>query len=267
MVNIVNKRGSENKGLKENYWIIENENISSQNKMIANVYLKVLKLANKSDQTLDKYRWVLEKFLIDCPQNLDELVPEDVLAWLTHRFGDKKERTKGLVFAVLSSFFKFCLTEEYIERSLTKNRWRPHIPQSLPKYLNDHELARVRLQAERLSIRDSALIAFMFSSGCRRSEVVGLNVEDVDISERTAHVLGKGKKIREVHFSEETALLLNDYLINHAENEPALFISKFNQRLGPAGVYGLCRKLGNKAELPQNLSPHCCRHYVESYVM
>jgi len=246
--------------LKDKYWIIENENISSENLLIVNTYLKVLKLVNKSVVTIDKYRRVLEKFLIDCPQDLDQLYPKDVLTWLTNRYGDKSARTKELILAVLSGFFKFCLAEDYIERSLTKNRWRPHIPQSLPKYLNDHELARVKIQAERLSLRDRAIIAFLFSSGCRRSEVVGLNVEDVDLEERTAQVLGKGKKLREVHFSEETSLLLQDYLIDHADNQSALFISKFKKRLGPEGIYSICRKLGKEAGLTQNLSPHCCRH-------
>ena len=65
--------------LKEQYWIIENESIPSRNRAIANTYLKVLKLANKSEATIDKYRWVLEKFLIDCTKNLNELNAEDVL--------------------------------------------------------------------------------------------------------------------------------------------------------------------------------------------
>ena len=246
--------------MKEHYWIIEKERIPSQNKEIANAYLKVLKLANKSSATIDKYRWFLEKFLLDCPKNLDELVDEDVRTWLIDRFGDKKKGTQGLALSILSSFFKFCLNEEYIERTLTKNRWRPHLPQSLPKYLNEHELARVKLQAERLSLRDRAIIAFMVSSGCRRAEVVGLNIDNIDLAERTAQVLGKGKKLREVHFSEETALHLSEYLRDHPRNQSALFINKFNQRLGAPGIYSLCRKLGIKAGLQQNLSPHCCRH-------
>jgi len=246
--------------MKENYWIIQNENISSHNKEIANAYLKVLKLAKKSEMTVDKYRRVLQQFLKDCPKNLEDLYAEDVHDWLSHRYGKKKERTQELILAVLSGFFKFCLAEDYIERTLTKTRWRPKIPKSLPKFLDDHELARVRIQAERLSLRDRTLIAFLFSSGCRRSEVVGLNVEDLDLEKGSAQVLGKGNKLRVVHFSEETALLLNDHLINNTDKHAPLFINKFKKRLGPVGIYLICRKLGIKAELPKSLSPHCCRH-------
>lgn len=75
-----------------------------------------------------------------------------------------------------------------------KKRWRPKIPQSLPKYLNEHEYARVKLATEQLSIRDRALVLFLLSSGCRRFEVSQLTIQDVDLERRTAKVIGKGKK-------------------------------------------------------------------------
>lgn len=172
----------------------------------------------------------------------------------------EKARTQELMLAVLSGFFKFCLDEDYIQRTLTKTRWRPKIPQSLPKFLNEHELAQVRIQAEKMSLQDRSLISFLLSSGCRRSESVGLDLGDLDIEERTARVMGKGKRPREVHFSEETAFLLKDHLTNRTDPHLPLFISKFKKRMGTQGVYLICRKLGLKSGLPQNLSPHMCRH-------
>lgn len=138
----------------ENYWVIEKENIIPKNKIIANEYLESLKLSNKSEATIYKYRSILQMFLTECTKNLDLLVADDVLNWLNTRYGDKKEKTKDLVLSVLSSFFKFCQAEGYIDRVLTKNRWRPRIPKSMPKYLDDHEVARVKLSAEKMPIRD-----------------------------------------------------------------------------------------------------------------
>ena len=246
--------------MKSEYWVIEKEGIIPSNKLIANEYLIGLKLANKSEATIDKYRRILEKFLMDCPKIIGELVAEDIHTWLIQNYGDKKARTKELVLGALSGFFKFCLAEEYINGMLIKNRWRPKIPQSLPKYLNEYELARVKIQAERMSIRDRALIEFMYSSGCRRSEVIGLNVEDINLKKRTAQVVGKGKKIREVHFSQAAALLLEEYLHNHPKDIQALFVGRFNKRLGATGIYRICRILGEKAGLAYNLSPHMSRH-------
>lgn len=142
-----------------------------------------------------------------------------------------------------------------------KKRWRPKLPQSLPKFLNDNEYARVKLAAETLSLRNRALILFLFSSGCRRSEVSNLTIQDVNIGLRTAEVKGKGKKIRLVHFSEECALVLKDYLSTRTyEPDDALFVSRLGCRLQPGGIFKITVELGKKAGLKQSLHPHCCRH-------
>ena len=57
-----------------------------------------------------------------------------------------------------------------------KKRWRPKIPQSLPKYLTDSELARVKMLLENLTLRNRALILFLVSSGCRKSELSNLYI-------------------------------------------------------------------------------------------
>nr|WP_240338298.1 tyrosine-type recombinase/integrase [Peribacillus alkalitolerans] len=74
---------------------------------------------------------------------------------------------------------------------LIKKRWRPKIPQSLPKFLNEQEYARVKLAAEHLSLRDRALVLFLFSSGCRNSEVADITIQDVGLERRTVEVKGK----------------------------------------------------------------------------
>jgi len=253
--------------LKEKYWIIELKTLDAETKRIANEFLQNMKLANKSPVTIDKYRRVMEKFFTECPTPLQELYPDDVLNWLHSFYGDRKERTIDQVLAVLSSFFKFCQAEEYIDRVLIKNRWRPRLPRTLPKYLNSSELARVKIAAEKLSLRDRALVLFLLSSGCRRSEVSGLNVDDVDLDNRTARVLGKGNKFREVHFDEESALILKKYLNNKPRDKKPLFLNQFGERLMPIGIYAITTKLGKKVGLPHSLSPHCCRHTFATNMM
>jgi len=240
--------------------MLEKKGINFKNNSLAEEYLRSLKAAQKSENTIIKYRRILERFLRDCQKNLNEMEPDEVLNWLTINFGEKKERTYNLVLSVLTSFSKFCIAEEHIARKLTKNRWRTRIPKSLPKYLNNYELSCIRIEAEKFSIRDRALIALLLSSGCRRAEAASLNVEDMVIRERTAEVIGKGKKKRAIHFSDEVAVLLESYLETHPKDEPALFLNKYGQRISTMGIYQITRKLGKKARLPKSLSPHCCRH-------
>lgn len=225
-----------------------------------NEYLLSLKLENKSETTIKKYRLQIEKFLIECNIQLDELSAEIVWIWLNKYYADRKPRTIDFVLSTLSSFFKFCLEEEYLDIQVIKKRWRPKIPHSLPQYLTEQEYARVKLEAEGVSIRDRALILFLFSSGCRKSEVSYLRLQDVNLEKRTAEVNGKGKKIRHIHFSEECSFALKEYLSMRNENSEYLFINKYGDRLGTQSIYNITTKLGKKAGLSQSLYPHCCRH-------
>lgn len=235
--------------------------IPDATRTILNEYLLSLKLSNKAEATIIKYRSILERFLSDCLVPIEELKPEIVLKWLNEFSVNKKPKSVDLYLSCLSSFFKFCLAEDYMEIVIIKKRWRPKIPQSLPKFLNEHEYARVKQVAESLSLRDRAIVLLLFSSGCRRAEVSNLSIQDLDFDKRTAEVKGKGKKIRHVHFSIECALVLKDYLCTRTyEITDALFVNKFGHRLQPGGIFKVTEKLGKKAGLQQSLHPHCCRH-------
>lgn len=232
-----------------------------QTKTILNEYLLSLKLANKAEATISNYRSILERFFSECTVPINDLISDDVLKWFQAYSVGKKEKTLDLVLSTFSSFFKFCMAEDYMDIMVIKNRWRPKIPLSLPKYLNEQEYARVKLAAEKFPLRDRVLVLFLFSSGCRRFEVIQLAIQDVDLDKRTAVVKGKGKKIRNIHFSEECGLLLKEYLSTRSgdQTEP-LFLNKFNKRLGRGGIYNITKKLGKLADLEQTLHPHVCRH-------
>lgn len=242
-------------------WESTDESIPIQTRMIINEYLLSLKLANKAQATITKYKWVLERFFRECLVHLELLTSEDVLKWLTQFAVDKKERTVDLFLSCLSSFFQFCLAEDYMENMAIKKRWRPKIPQSLPKYLTEEEYARVKLVAEELSIRDRSIILFLFSSGCQRGELCTLSIGDINLEQRTANVIGKGKKVRQVHFSVECGIVLKEYLQTRTcENTEPLFMNRFGQPLGPSAILQITSKLGKKAGLNLSLHPHVCRH-------
>lgn len=246
-------------GENRKYWESSNENISIETRRILNEYLLSLKLANKAEATITKYHWILGRFFSECPTPLNILTDEDVLQWLNDFSVDKKPKTIDLVLSCLSSFFNFCLAEDYLENMVIKKRWRPKIPQSLPRYLSEQDYTLVKLAAENLSLRNRALMLFLFSSGCRRSEVSNLNIQDVNIDRRTAVVKGKGKKIRHVHFSEECAIVLSDYLkTRSSEVTDAFFINRKGLRLLPKGIYEIISRFGKKIGIP--LHPHCFRH-------
>lgn len=229
--------------------------------MILNEYLLSIKLANKAEATIRKYKSILERFLYECSIPLESLTSEDVHNWLRDFSVGKKERTIDLYLSCLSSFFQFCLEEDFMENMVLKKRWRPKINPSLPKYLTEEEYSRVLIAAEELSLRNRAVVLFLFSSGCRLGELCSLLIKDVDLTERTATVLGKGSKIRRIHFSIECSIVLKEYLSSRDnQEEDPLFMNKFGQALGSSGVKKIISRLGKKAGLAQSLHPHVCRH-------
>lgn len=243
------------------YWESTHQAIPIQTRTILNEYLLSLKLENKAEATISKYRWILERFLSECSVPIEAITSDIVLKWLNEFAIGKKPNSVHLFLSCLSAFFNFCLAEDYMDTVVIKKRWRPKRPQSLPKFLNEQEYARVKLVAETLPLRDRAIVLFLFSSGCRRSEVSNLTVQEIDLEKRTAEVKGKGKKIRHVHFSVECALVLKDYLRTRSHDKTdSLFMSRFGLPLQASGIYFITKKLGRKVGLKQSLHPHCCRH-------
>lgn len=245
---------------KDKYWELRISLPNKHNKEIVNEFLLNLKLANRSKGTIIVYRDFLEKFFSCMKESFSAISSDAILHWFIENQGHVKEATRKLRFSILSSFYNFCLQEEYIEQSPIKSRWFPRLPQSLPKYLVKEEIAKTRKQSEKTSLRDQAMFEFMLTSGCRVSEVSRLNVEDVDLQKRIARVVGKGKKIREVHFSEKCAILLERYL-GPNPNGGALFVGHLTgRRLGTRIIQKIVKKIGEDSELNTDLHPHRLRH-------
>lgn len=241
-------------------WDANVEGIIPEHQKILAEYLKNMKLNNISEGTVSLYRRYLDKFLLANPMPLRSLTPDLVLSWIRANYWDKAPKTLTICLSALSSFFNFCQTEEYVGICLIKKRWYPRLPKPIPKFLTRSEQARVRLQTEKDTIRNRALVEFFLSSGCRLAEVRGLNIEDIDIAEKTARVTGKGEKLRDVFFSDTCAILLEKYLKSRPSDQNALFLSAFKRRLSKSQIRGIIKKIGDKAEVARSLSPHCFRH-------
>jgi integrase/recombinase XerD len=247
------------------YLELSNEKIPLQTRIILNEYMLMLKFT-RSEATINKYHWILEKFCSECSISLKNLTLKDVLEWLNDSSVGKKPRTINLYLSCLSSFFKFCQEEGYMGSIVIKNRWRTKVPQSFHSYLNEQEYKRVKLAAKSFSLRDQALILFLFSTGCKSSELADLNIQDVDLERRIA-TLGN-RRMRYAHFSEECALVLKEYLrMRTVDKTKAVFINREGNRLLQKGIYEIIKRLGEKAGLQQSLHPRCIRHTVATRML
>lgn len=186
------------------------------------------------------------------------MVSDDVRKWLQVWGAGKKESTINLRLSVLTSFFNFCLEEDYLTYEIMKKRWRPKIPRALPKSLNSKELSRLRIAVDKMNIESRALFELFVSSGCRRFEVANLNVENIDFTNDSASVIGKGNKKRIVFFSKKCSMLLKKYLKTRTTGP--VFLNYYGKRLSTKGIYLLIRKIKEMSQMDIRLTPHILRH-------
>ncbi|MEH6938317.1 tyrosine-type recombinase/integrase [Bacillus sp. JJ664] len=244
----------------EKYWELKKTLPNQANQEVINEFLLSLKLENRSDGTITHYRYFLERFFGDIKEDYSSLTSETILQWFLEHQSHVKEATLHSRLAVLSSFYNFCVIEEHISKSPMKSRWYPRLPHPIPKYLEKDDIAKTRLQIENVSIRNQLLVEFMLVSGCRVGEVNNLNWEDVDLENRTACVVGKGKKIRHVHFTDKCAVLFERYLTKRKIKSGALFVTTTGKRLGIRRIQVIIYEIGELAALSKRLHPHRFRH-------
>ncbi|MDK7669181.1 tyrosine-type recombinase/integrase [Cytobacillus oceanisediminis] len=244
----------------DNYWVLKKTFPCKKNHEVVGVFLLNLKLQNRSRETIVLYRQFLERFFEDKIDSFSALTSESIHQWLVKNKGHVKETTFIFYLNILSSFYDFCVKEEHMKQTPVKRRWFPRLPQPIPKYLEREDIAKTRQYSEKMSLRNQVMIEFMLTSGCRVGEMRTLDRKDVDIENRIAYVMGKGRKVRHVHFSERCAILLERYIASLPEGFQALFVTTTGKRLNIRTIQWILNEIGKGAGLSASLHPHRLRH-------
>ncbi len=235
-------------------------------------YLEIEK--NYSKYTITNYRLDLEgfkKFLGDVAlEKIDYLVLRKYLATLKEK--NLKSRTVGRHLSTLRSFFKFLIREGYLKNNPIASLSSPKQEKPLPLFLTEEEVTKlieaVKLNNER-DFRDRAVIETFYSTGIRVSELVGLNIEDVDFIGGVVKVLGKGKKERIAPIGEIALSAIRAYLERRKKQQEAeaLFLNKSGKRITDRGVRNIIDKYIRIASIKQGVSPHTLRHSFATHLL
>jgi site-specific recombinase XerD len=246
----------------EKYWEVKIHLPNLENKRVINEYLLSLKMANRSFYTINSLRYFLQNFFKEQKAPFTSLASNEIQEWLIQHNKGVKENTLKFRISALSTFYAFCVEEGYLEKSPIKLRWFPRCLKPAPKYLEKEEIARIRRYSEKGSLRERVMLEFFLSSGCRVGEVHRLDRVNVDLDNRTARVVGKGNKIRQVHFSEKCALLLERYLESRKDGNQALFVSSgiITTRLSREWIGKILNRVGKEVGIVGSLYPHRLRH-------
>jgi integrase/recombinase XerD len=187
-------------------------------------------------------------------------------------------RATSVVRALSSirAFHRFLMREGEADVDPTAGVIRPRLPQRLPRPLSVDEVGRILAQprgSTAQGIRDRAVLETLYGAGLRVSELVGLDVDDVDLDEGRVRVLGKGSKERDVPLGRYGRDAIAAYLtrvrpeIATARSRSALFLNLRGGRLTRQGCTGILERHAAAAKIRTRVSPHTLRHSFATHLL
>ena len=243
-----------------NYELTENiskEEIEISNKNFIDLFLSAKKIEGCSIKSMKYYKATIENMLKAINKNIKHIVTDDLRTYLTdYQISNNSSRvTIDNIRRILSSFFSWLEDEDYIIKSPVRRIHKVETATNIKETYSDETLELMRDECREL--RDLAMIDMLASTGMRVGEMVLLNKEDVNFTERECIVFGKGDKERVVYFDARTKIHLQNYLETRKDDNPALFVSLKSpyNRLEISGIEVRLRNLGRRLNIPK-VHPH-----------
>jgi integrase/recombinase XerC len=221
----------------------------------------------------DFINW-LEQQVVGVEPDLTSVQTWQVRQWISqlHRKGLSGKSLQRKLSSI-RRFYRFLLRENLTEHNPVVDVQSPKHARKLPDTLDAETLDRLLdIEADDiLAVRDRALMELLYSSGLRLSELVGLDVPDLDQRQQLVRVVGKGNKERYVPVGRTALSALRDWLHQRgalaAHGETALFVSKHGTRLHPRSIQYRLNHWRLQQGLDQHVHPHKLRHSFASHML
>lgn len=178
--------------------------------------------------------------------------------------------------AAMKSFFEFLVSEGVMSYNPTMNLGSPKVGKSLPKPISVEEVRQLLQQPEKSTPegkRDQAMLELLYASGMRVSELVSLNLSDIDLQAGYVRCLGKGSKERIIPLYSQATDSLREYLeearplLARRKAEKALFLNRRGERLTRQGFWQILKAYAKQASLGSEITPHTLRHSFATHML
>ncbi len=249
---------------------------------VFNRYINYLEVErNASPYTVRNYTTDLLGFFgflrgkkVSSLKEVDKHVVRDYLSYLMEQGFVKASIARKL--SAIRSFYRYLLREEIISTSPLATTSSPKLDRRLPYFLSIDEMRRLLETPESATPqgqRDRALLELLYAAGLRVSELVKLNVEQVNLDTREMRVMGKGSKERIALMGEPAARALTTYLeqgrpeLSGEKKTNALFLNRYGGRLTERSVQSLLEEYANIAGLDKRVHPHMLRHTFATHLL
>lgn len=232
-----------------------------------------------SDNTLQSYRrdvLQFEKYVEENKLNYAKLNQEDIKEYLKN-MGDigKKSSTISRSLASIRSFYQYLLKVKKVKKDPTEGVQSPKVEKRIPSVLTSQEVELLLEQPKNVDlkgIRDKAMLEFAYATGMKVTEIISLNVEDVNLEEGFVSCRSK-EKSRNIPLGSLSLKALKDYVENSRnilikdEKENALFVNTNGQRLTRQGFWKIVKYYKEQAHISKDITPHVLRHSFATHLL
>ena len=183
-------------------------------------------------------------------------------------------KTISRSISALRSLFKYLKSSGYIDNNPMILISNPKLPKGLPKCLNFEETEKLLNSFDNsvLGIRNSLILEVLYSTGIRVGEIVNIKIKDIDFSDNTIKITGKGNKDRLVYYGTRCKDLINKYIDNcynrlNINQIDYLIISKTGKKINDREIRKIVDEAAVKSGLKFKISPHVLRHTFASHML
>ena len=238
-----------------------------------------------SENTLSAYRADLKKFYTWLTQSSNKSVADILIKvdrkTIVNYLSELERRqisasSRARLLSSLRRFYAYLLREKNIETDPVALIDAPKLGRSLPKTLTEKDVESLLMApdtATLLGLRDRVLFEVLYATGLRVSELVGLQLTQVNLQQGVLRVTGKGNKERLVPLGEEAVSWLEKYLLNtradllKGQVTDALFVTKRGAAMTRQAFWYLIKRYALQAEIAPAISPHTLRHAFATHLL
>ena len=242
-------------------------------------YIKYIK--HYSPHTVLSYQKDLEQFFFysgfDAGSEESAVNAQNIREWMVHLMENgNTARTTNRKISAIKRYFGYLLKEGIINTNPAKRVLTPKMDKKLPVFVSedhmDNLLDQVEFGDDYIGFRNRVLIETFYNTGMRLSELVNLQIGDVDFSQRTIKVLGKRNKERIIPISPVFYELLQEYINARSEEFPGLkveylFLTSNGKKIYPRLVYRIVHRFLTMVTTVDKKSPHVLRHTFATHML
>ena len=226
------------------------------------------KISYKND--LDVYKEYLKSKHIN---NINNISSDNIKDFLKER-NDEETTTIAHNLTVIKNFHKYLLKEKLVKSDVSEFIERPKLKKSLPKALSPEDidnLLDIKLDTP-FDYRNKAMLELMYGCGLRVSELINLEINDIDMTNCLIRILGKGSKERDIPLGEYSIYYLKEYLNRRSlllkkKTCNKLFLNNHGLGMTRQGFFKNLKAILEEKGLNPNISPHTLRHSFATHLV